>query len=88
MAGELEQTAQPELPVEIASEPIPAQLPDWSIQLQEARYLLNLSQQELSVKLGVVSTTVSRWERGLARPRAIYLQHLQELVEEAQHSGH
>ena len=63
--------------------PVPKQLPDYAIQLQEARYTLNLSQQELSVKLGVVSTTVSRWERGLSKPRPIYLQHLQELVEES-----
>jgi DNA-binding transcriptional regulator YiaG len=33
-----------------------------------ARKLLGITQFELAQKLGVISTTISRWERGEAKP--------------------
>ena len=39
--------------------------------IKKIRKLLNLSQAELGLLLGVHSMTVSKWERGILKPRPI-----------------
>ena len=49
-------------------------------ELLEMRKTLNLTQQQLAVKLGVAEVTVSRWERGQHRPSKLALKQLKRLV--------
>ena len=52
-----------------------------NLRLKAARAALDLSQQELAVKVNVVRQTVSKWEQGLSVPDADLLLALSEALE-------
>ena len=54
--------------------------------LKKLRELLGISQQELSHRLGVGVTTVSRWERGIS-PMTLTIRQFKRLVEEMEKVG-
>ncbi|MDB9315609.1 helix-turn-helix domain-containing protein [Spirulina sp. CS-785/01] len=53
----------------------------YSSLIKELRERLQLSQESLAQQLGVSFQTVSRWERGLAKPSRLALKVLQDRVE-------
>lgn len=54
--------------------------------LKKLRELLGISQQELSNRLGVGVTTVSRWERGIS-PMTLTVRQFKSLVSEMEKVG-
>jgi transcriptional regulator with XRE-family HTH domain len=46
------------------------------------RQNLGLSQARFAAEVGVDQMTISRWERGVSRPRAHYRQRIRALMEE------
>lgn len=49
--------------------------------IKEKRESVNLTQEELSVKLGVNRSTIAMWETGLSLPRADKLPELAKIFE-------
>ncbi|MBG1244372.1 helix-turn-helix transcriptional regulator [Nostoc sp. NZL] len=50
--------------------------------IREARQLLQLSQVELTSKIGVSFQSVNRWENGRNRPISLALQQIERLLHE------
>lgn len=48
------------------------ELPEWSSRLMQARLKREWSQQDVATQLGIIPLTVSRWERGVVKPRRYY----------------
>ena len=48
--------------------------------IKELLKVLHLTQKELAEKLGVHILTVSRWERGIRKPKARYERKLEQLL--------
>ena len=52
-------------------------------EIKEKRIKLGLSQEGLARELKISVVTVSRWERGLQKPRALYASVLKDFLEKA-----
>ncbi len=52
-------------------------------EIKEKRIKLGLSQEGLARELKISVVTVSRWERGLQKPRALYADVLKDFLEKA-----
>lgn len=52
--------------------------------IRDGRQQRGLAQDELATQLGVTSTTISRWERGIAAPRLKQARKLRQLFEMTQ----
>ncbi len=57
------------------------ELPYYAYQISNARQRKGLSQQQLGRAVGVSNKAVSKWEKGLARPRASLITHLAQILE-------
>ena len=52
-----------------------------AMRIKSLREAANLTQVQLADKLGVLSTTVSNWETGVALPKTIILPQLAEILD-------
>ena len=52
------------------------------LDVRELRLGLGLTQLQLAIALDATPATVSRWERGVNTPRAVYVRRLQELLDQ------
>ena len=50
-------------------------------QVKEMRVALGHTQHSLSVQIGIHEMTISKWERGLARPHPVFISALRRLYE-------
>lgn len=55
-------------------------------EIRELRQTLMLDQQEFADKMAVDKGTVSRWERGVQRPKAVHLRRMDRLRRSAERS--
>jgi putative transcriptional regulator len=56
--------------------------------IRQLRHLLELTQAEFALKLGVAAPTVVRWENNKTQPSPLALMQLKALLHELQHSPH
>ena len=56
------------------------QQPEIGILIKKLRKQLNLTQEEFAVELGVVVSTVNRWEKGHAKPSPIVLKAIENML--------
>ena len=52
-----------------------------NFEIKQARQKLGMSQQKFATKLGVGMMTVSRWERGIAKPSPLALEKLHKILD-------
>ena len=57
------------------------QQPEVSELIREIRSRTGLTQEQLAVRIGVVFTTLSKWERGKANPLPLALKRIEEVLE-------
>ena len=57
-------------------------------EVKELRELLILNQKEMAELLGVEMGTISRWERGLRRPRAVHRRKMARLLKKEENGRH
>lgn len=55
--------------------------------IRSLRHELNLTQQQLSVELGVVTPTVNRWENGHSQPSPMALKLIEVKLKELEERG-
>ena len=48
-------------------------------EIQELRSQLGLTQKEFAGRLGLDATSISRWERGKQRPKAVHMRRMARL---------
>jgi len=53
-------------------------------EIKQVRQKLGMSQQKFATKLGVGMMTVSRWERGIAKPSPLALEKLHKLLDKVE----
>jgi len=52
-------------------------------EIQKLRLRLRLTQKEFAGRLGVDAITVSRWERGIQKPKPVHLRGMERLKKKA-----
>ena len=57
------------------------QQPEVSELIREIRNRTGLTQEQLAVRIGVVFTTLSKWERGKANPLPLALKRIEEVLQ-------
>lgn len=62
---------------------MPSPMTTFGERLKSARKERNLSQQDVAAKIGVVSNTVSRWERDVCPPRGAARKALRRVLPDA-----
>jgi len=54
--------------------------PDYHSSAKEVRRQLHISQEDLAGEMGVIYTTINRWESGCARRSPLALKQIEELL--------
>ncbi len=50
--------------------------------IREIRLATNLTQEQFASQLGVICTTINRWENGRTKPSPLALQKIEQLIEQ------
>lgn len=55
--------------------------------IREIRLATNLTQEQFASQLGVICTTINRWENGRSKPSPLAIEKIEQLLEQMGNKG-